>query len=85
MFIQNLDHCVPNPGILPVVLPAIVKIIAAKLTDQNERPVNGFRVSLCGNTLSLRSNFLRPDVYLQPFRLQTRARTGRSRNAGRCE
>jgi hypothetical protein len=44
MFIQNLDHCVPNPGILPVVLPAIVKIIAVKLTDENERPVNGFRV-----------------------------------------
>jgi hypothetical protein len=44
MFIQNLDHCIPNPGILPVVvLPAIVKIIAVKLTDENERPVNGFR------------------------------------------
>ncbi len=41
MFIQNLDHCVPNPGILPVGLPAIVKIIAVKLTDENERPVNG--------------------------------------------
>jgi len=85
MFIQNLDHCIPNPGILPVVLPAIVKIIALKLTDENERPVNGFRVGYCGNTLSLQSNFLRPDVLLQPLCLQTRARTGRSRNAGRCE
>jgi len=67
MFIQNLDHCVPNPGILPVVSTAIVKIIRVKLTDENERPVNGFRADFCGNTLSLQSNFLRPDVLRPAF------------------
>src|SRR5580693_9425118 len=47
----------------------MTKIIAVKLIEENERPVNGRRAAFTASGI----------------RRQTRARTGRNRNAGRCE
>jgi hypothetical protein len=42
MLVERLDHVItsPIPGVLPVPA-AMIKIIATKLKDENEGPVNG--------------------------------------------
>ena len=51
------------PGWAIAIRDAPLRIIAAKLMEENERPVDGALAQVS----------------------QTRARTGRNRNAGRCE
>jgi len=85
VFVEHL-HVPKIASVLPVVPNAISRNNAIKLTDESERPVNGFhRVAAEDKTGFCSSGFAGAN-FVGPVLLdQTRARTGRNRKAGRCE